>query len=107
MDVPVPRFRVTAPAYRVQAYPHTCPGPVPARPWSGPEFRERFRRYDGGHAAECAVARAVRRAVPGESGPPPPVPLGERRPAPGATAARAARAAVEQPAGPRTVTESL
>ncbi|AJP02260.1 hypothetical protein TU94_12990 [Streptomyces cyaneogriseus subsp. noncyanogenus] len=107
----MPRFRVTAPAYRVQAYPHTCPGPVPARPWSGPEFRERLRRYGDGHAAahatECAVARAVRRAVPGESGPPPPVPPGERRPAPGATAARAARATVEQPAGPRTVTESL
>lgn len=100
MDVPVPRFRVTVPAYRVQAYPHTCPEPVLARPWSGPQLRGRFRRYGDGRAAE----RAVRRVVPGESDPPPSAPLGERRAAPGATAARAA---VEQPAGPRTVTESL
>ncbi|MFG2678994.1 CDP-glycerol glycerophosphotransferase family protein [Streptomyces sp. NPDC048392] len=68
-------------------------------------FRERFCPYDDGRAAE----RVVRRVVLGETGLPPVVPLAERRPAPPAAAAlaRTSLATVPQPAGPRTVTDSL
>lgn len=68
-------------------------------------FRERFCPYDDGRAAE----RVVRRVVLGESDLPPVVPLAERRPAPSAAAAlvRTPLATVPQPAGPRTVTDSL
>ncbi|MBQ0888057.1 bifunctional glycosyltransferase family 2 protein/CDP-glycerol:glycerophosphate glycerophosphotransferase [Streptomyces sp. RM72] len=70
-------------------------------------FRERFCPYDDGRAAE----RVVRRVVLGETDLPPVVPLTERRPAPSAAAAavltRAPLATVPQPAGPRTVTDSL
>ncbi|MFE0414012.1 bifunctional glycosyltransferase/CDP-glycerol:glycerophosphate glycerophosphotransferase [Streptomyces tendae] len=68
-------------------------------------FRERFCPYDDGRAAE----RVVRRVVLGETDLPPVVPLAERRPAPSAAAAlaRTPLATVPQPAGPRTVTDSL
>ncbi|OKI90612.1 bifunctional glycosyltransferase/CDP-glycerol:glycerophosphate glycerophosphotransferase [Streptomyces sp. CB02414] len=70
-------------------------------------FRERFCPHDDGRAAE----RVVRRAVLGQTGPdlPPVVPPAERRPVPSAAAglARAPLATVPQPAGPRTVTDSL
>ncbi|KFG75233.1 bifunctional glycosyltransferase/CDP-glycerol:glycerophosphate glycerophosphotransferase [Streptomyces mutabilis] len=68
-------------------------------------FRERFCPYDDGRAAE----RVVRRVVLGQTDPPPVVPLAERRPAPSAAAglARAPLTTVPQPAGPRTVTDSL
>ncbi|MFC7016238.1 CDP-glycerol glycerophosphotransferase family protein [Streptomyces viridiviolaceus] len=68
-------------------------------------FRERFCPYDDGRAAE----RVVRRVVLGERDLPPVVPLSERRPAPSAAAslARTPLATVPQPAGPRTVTDSL
>ncbi|MET8903017.1 bifunctional glycosyltransferase family 2 protein/CDP-glycerol:glycerophosphate glycerophosphotransferase [Streptomyces sp. NPDC004538] len=66
------------------------------------EFRERFCPYDDGHAAE----RVVRRVVLGQTRLPPVVPLGARRP-PAAAVARTPLATVPQPAGPRTVTDSL
>lgn len=68
-------------------------------------FRERFCPYDDGRAAD----RVVRRVVLGESDLPPVVPLAERRPAPSAASAlaRTPLATVPQPAGPRTVTDSL
>ncbi|RSS08107.1 CDP-glycerol:glycerophosphate glycerophosphotransferase [Streptomyces sp. WAC08401] len=68
-------------------------------------FRERFCPHDDGRSAE----RVVRRVVLGQTDLPPVVPLEERRPAPSAVAglARAPLATVPQPAGPRTVTESL
>ncbi|CAM5250292.1 Bifunctional glycosyltransferase family 2 protein/CDP-glycerol:glycerophosphate glycerophosphotransferase OS=Streptomyces tendae OX=1932 GN=GUR47_07520 PE=3 SV=1 [Streptomyces tendae] len=68
-------------------------------------FRERFCPYDDGRAAD----RVVRRVVLGESGLPPVVPLAERRPVPSAAAAlaRPPLTTVPQPAGPRTVTDSL
>ncbi|MCW1094378.1 bifunctional glycosyltransferase family 2 protein/CDP-glycerol:glycerophosphate glycerophosphotransferase [Streptomyces sp. RS2] len=68
-------------------------------------FRERFCPYDDGRAAD----RVVRRVVLGERDLPPVVPLAERRPAPSAAAAlaRTPLATVPQPAGPRTVTDSL
>ncbi|WP_346010617.1 bifunctional glycosyltransferase family 2 protein/CDP-glycerol:glycerophosphate glycerophosphotransferase [Streptomyces sp. SID5910] len=80
--------------------------------WCGPRsaqlraaFRERFCPHDDGRAAE----RVVRRVVLGETDLPPVVPLAERRPAPSAAAAlsRPPLATVPQPAGPRTVTDSL
>ncbi|MFG3316451.1 bifunctional glycosyltransferase family 2 protein/CDP-glycerol:glycerophosphate glycerophosphotransferase [Streptomyces sp. NPDC048171] len=66
------------------------------------EFRERFCPYDDGHAAE----RVVRRVVLGQTRLPPVVPPGARRP-PAAAVARTPLATVPQPAGPRTVTDSL
>ena len=66
------------------------------------EFRERFCPHDDGHAAE----RVVRRVVLGQTGLPPVVPPGARRP-PAAAVARTPLATVPQPAGPRTVTDSL
>ncbi|WP_031042926.1 bifunctional glycosyltransferase/CDP-glycerol:glycerophosphate glycerophosphotransferase [Streptomyces sp. NRRL F-5650] len=68
-------------------------------------FRERFCPYDDGRAAE----RVVRRVVLGERDLPPVVPLAERRPVPPAALVRtpAPLATVPQPAGPRTVTDSL
>ncbi|MEU6451328.1 bifunctional glycosyltransferase family 2 protein/CDP-glycerol:glycerophosphate glycerophosphotransferase [Streptomyces sp. NPDC046979] len=66
------------------------------------EFRERFCPYDDGHAAE----RVVRRVVLGQTRLPPVVALGARRP-PAAAVARTPLATVPQPAGPRTVTDSL
>lgn len=68
-------------------------------------FRERFCPYDDGRAAD----RVVRRVVLGERDLPPVVPLAERRPAPSAAAAlaRTPLTTVPQPAGPRTVTDSL
>ncbi|CAL9464835.1 Teichoic acid poly(glycerol phosphate) polymerase [Streptomyces sp. enrichment culture] len=68
-------------------------------------FRERFCPYDDGRAAD----RVVRRIVLGDSDLPPVVPLAERRVAPSAAAllARTPLATVPQPAGPRTVTDSL
>ncbi|WP_217166899.1 bifunctional glycosyltransferase family 2 protein/CDP-glycerol:glycerophosphate glycerophosphotransferase [Streptomyces sp. AC512_CC834] len=68
-------------------------------------FRERFCPYDDGRAAD----RVVRRVVLGERDHPPVVPLAARRPAPSAAASlvRAPLATVPQPAGPRTVTDSL
>jgi CRISPR system Cascade subunit CasB len=68
-------------------------------------FRERFCPWDDGRAAE----RVVRRVVLGQSDLPPVVPLAERRPAPSAASAlsRPPLATVPQPAGPRTVTDSL
>ncbi len=68
-------------------------------------FRERFCPHDDGRAAE----RVVRRVVLGQTELPPVVPLAERRPAPSAAAglARAPLTTVPQPAGPRTVTDSL
>ncbi|MFD8202808.1 CDP-glycerol glycerophosphotransferase family protein [Streptomyces sp. NPDC059701] len=80
--------------------------------WCGPRsaqlraaFRERFCPHDDGRVAE----RVVRRVVLGEADLPPVVPLAERRPAPSAAAAlsRPPLATVPQPAGPRTVTDSL
>ncbi|MFJ8544563.1 CDP-glycerol glycerophosphotransferase family protein [Streptomyces sp. NPDC093586] len=80
--------------------------------WCGPRsdrlraaFRERFCPYDDGRVAE----RVVRRVVLGETDLPPVVPLAERHPAPSAAAAlsRPPLATVPQPAGPRTVTDSL
>ncbi|GAA5217464.1 bifunctional glycosyltransferase/CDP-glycerol:glycerophosphate glycerophosphotransferase [Streptomyces thinghirensis] len=68
-------------------------------------FRERFCPHDDGRAAE----RVVRRVVLGETDLPRVVPLAERHPAPSAAAAlaRTPLATVPQPAGPRTVTDSL
>ncbi|MEU7401647.1 bifunctional glycosyltransferase family 2 protein/CDP-glycerol:glycerophosphate glycerophosphotransferase [Streptomyces sp. NPDC044948] len=92
-------------------------------------FRERFCPYDDGRAAD----RVVRRVVLGETDLPPVVPLAARRPAPSAASlgpvaplpsavpalraddanaatgdpARAPLTTVPQPAGPRTVTDSL
>ncbi|WP_055417211.1 bifunctional glycosyltransferase family 2 protein/CDP-glycerol:glycerophosphate glycerophosphotransferase [Streptomyces pactum] len=68
-------------------------------------FRERFCPYDDGRAAE----RVVRRVVLGETDLPPVVPPAERHPVPSAASAlaRAPLATVPQPAGPRTVTDSL
>lgn len=66
------------------------------------EFRERFCPFDDGHAAE----RVVRRVVLGQTRLPPVVPPGARRP-PAAAVARTPLATVPQPAGPRTVTDSL
>ncbi|MFG2541748.1 CDP-glycerol glycerophosphotransferase family protein [Streptomyces sp. NPDC048594] len=66
------------------------------------EFRERFCPYDDGHAAE----RVVRRVVLGQTRLPPVVPPGARRP-PAAAVVRTPLATVPQPAGPRTVTDSL
>ncbi|MFF8775666.1 CDP-glycerol glycerophosphotransferase family protein [Streptomyces sp. NPDC015140] len=66
------------------------------------EFRERFCPHDDGRAAE----RVVRRVVLGQTRLPPVVPLGTRRP-PAAAVARTPLATVPQPAGPRTVTDSL
>ncbi|MGW8062923.1 bifunctional glycosyltransferase/CDP-glycerol:glycerophosphate glycerophosphotransferase [Streptomyces ziwulingensis] len=68
-------------------------------------FRERFCPYDDGRAAE----RVVRRVVLGETDLPPVVPPAARRPVPSAAAglARPPLATVPQPAGPRTVTDSL
>ncbi|WP_171991049.1 bifunctional glycosyltransferase family 2 protein/CDP-glycerol:glycerophosphate glycerophosphotransferase [Streptomyces sp. JHA26] len=92
--------------------------------WCGPRsdrlraaFRERFCPYDDGRVAE----RVVRRVVLGETELPPVVPPAERRPAPPSPALGLARAGglpsavrsgpplatVPQPAGPRTVTDSL
>lgn len=80
--------------------------------WCGPRsaqlraaFRERFCPYDDGRVAE----RVVRRVVLGETDLPPVVPLAERRPAPSSASAlsRPPLATVPQPAGPRTVTDSL
>ncbi|MGW7277986.1 CDP-glycerol glycerophosphotransferase family protein [Streptomyces sp. NPDC054844] len=80
--------------------------------WRGPRsarlraaFRERFCPHDDGRAAE----RVVRRVVLGETDLPRVVPLAERHPAPSAAAAlaRTPLATVPQPAGPRTVTDSL
>jgi CDP-glycerol glycerophosphotransferase (TagB/SpsB family)/glycosyltransferase involved in cell wall biosynthesis len=69
------------------------------------DFRERFCPHDDGGAAE----RVVRRVVLGETALPPVVPLAARRPAPSAAASlvRAPLTTVPQPAGPRTVTDSL
>ncbi|MET9777118.1 bifunctional glycosyltransferase family 2 protein/CDP-glycerol:glycerophosphate glycerophosphotransferase [Streptomyces sp. NPDC006367] len=68
-------------------------------------FRERFCPHDDGRAAE----RVVRRAVLGRTDLPPVVPLAGRHPAPSAAAAlaRTPLTTVPQPAGPRTVTDSL
>ncbi|MGI5394611.1 bifunctional glycosyltransferase/CDP-glycerol:glycerophosphate glycerophosphotransferase [Streptomyces sp. CA-251251] len=68
-------------------------------------FRERFCPWDDGRAAE----RVVRRVVLGETVLPPVVPPAARRPVPSAAAAlaRPPLATVPQPAGPRTVTDSL
>ncbi|MEV7324479.1 bifunctional glycosyltransferase family 2 protein/CDP-glycerol:glycerophosphate glycerophosphotransferase [Streptomyces sp. NPDC093970] len=68
-------------------------------------FRERFCRYDDGHAAE----RVVRHVVLGETpGLPEVVPLAERHPVPSAASARAhpPLATVPQPSGHPPVTET-
>ncbi|WP_338485200.1 CDP-glycerol glycerophosphotransferase family protein [Streptomyces sp. SCSIO 75703] len=80
--------------------------------WHGAEsarlraaFRERFCRYDDGHAAE----RVVRHIVLGETDLPPVVPLPARRPARSAAAlsGRGASARVPHSAGSRRTTDSL
>ncbi|MBQ0828961.1 CDP-glycerol glycerophosphotransferase family protein [Streptomyces tagetis] len=80
--------------------------------WDGAEsarlraaFRERFCRYDDGHAAE----RVVRHIVLGETDLPPVVPLCARRPARSAVAlsGRTASARVPHSAGSRRTTDSL
>jgi CRISPR system Cascade subunit CasB len=64
-------------------------------------FRERFCPYDDGRAAE----RVVRRVVLGETGQPPVVPLGERRPVP--SAASGSPLSVSGPTGRRPVSDQL